>query len=168
MSLHQQLLDQARFLLRREARRPLQASLRRAVSASYYAVFHFLIDRATCQMFGSSHNRRKLRDILSRAFDRGAMRDASRSFAGGQLPDSLRWQTPIPAGLRLIADNFNQLQDERHRADYDRADPFVRNEVAQLLTLAEEVFRLWPTIEADDASQLYLACLLSWKSLRSR
>ena len=168
MSLHQQLLDQARFLLRRETRRPLQASLRRAVSAGYYAVFHFLIDRATCQIFGSTPNRRKLRDIISRAFDHAAMRDASRSFAGGQLPDWLRWKTPIPADLKLIAKNFNELQEQRHRADYDRADSFVRAEVVQLVARSEEVLQIWPTIEADDASQLYLACLLSWKSLRSR
>jgi len=168
MSLHQQLLEQARFLLRREVRRPLQASLRRAVSASYYAVFHFLIDRATGQMFGVATNRRKLRDIISRAFDYGSMKDASRSFAGGNLPDALRWTTPLPADLRRVASNFVELQDERHRADYDRGDPFVRAEVVQLLALAQEIFTIWPAIQTDDASQLYLACLLSWKSLRSR
>ena len=38
MSLHQDLLAQARHLLRKEPRRPKQASLRRAVSAAYYAL----------------------------------------------------------------------------------------------------------------------------------
>lgn len=47
MSLHGDLLAQARSLLRREPRRPKQASLRRAVSTAYYALFHLLIHEAT-------------------------------------------------------------------------------------------------------------------------
>ena len=47
MSLHAELLKQARFLARKERKKPTQASLRRSVSASYYAIYHFLIDEAT-------------------------------------------------------------------------------------------------------------------------
>ena len=47
MGLHPELLKQARFLARREPRKPVQASLRRSVSASYYALFHLLVDEAT-------------------------------------------------------------------------------------------------------------------------
>ena len=36
------LLEQARHLANREPKRPKQASLRRAVSAAYYALFHLL------------------------------------------------------------------------------------------------------------------------------
>jgi hypothetical protein len=43
-SLHDQLLAQAWLLAKKEPKRPLQASLRRAVSAAYYAVFHLLVD----------------------------------------------------------------------------------------------------------------------------
>ena len=41
------LLAQADLLLHLEKRRPKQASLRRAVSAAYYALFHFLIEEST-------------------------------------------------------------------------------------------------------------------------
>ena len=47
MSLHGDLLDQASRLAVQEPRRPRQASLRRAVSAAYYALFHLLVDAAT-------------------------------------------------------------------------------------------------------------------------
>ena len=50
MSLHADLLRQARQLATRERRRPLQASLRRGVSASYYALFHLLVHEATSRM----------------------------------------------------------------------------------------------------------------------
>ena len=46
MSLQQDLLRQARDLATKEPRRPSQASLRRAVSAAYYALFHLLVDEA--------------------------------------------------------------------------------------------------------------------------
>src|SRR6266571_1109983 len=41
-SLHNELLAQAWHLAKKEPKHPLQASLRRAVSAAYYAVFHLL------------------------------------------------------------------------------------------------------------------------------
>ena len=46
MSLHSDLLDQAGVLVRLEPRKPRQASLRRAVSAAYYALFHLLSEEA--------------------------------------------------------------------------------------------------------------------------
>ena len=60
MSLHADLLKQARHLATKEPRRPSQASLRRAVSAAYYALFHRLVDEATRMMI-SRGNRDSLR-----------------------------------------------------------------------------------------------------------
>ena len=40
------LLEQAKHLANREKKRPRQASLRRAVSTAYYALFHLLIHEA--------------------------------------------------------------------------------------------------------------------------
>ncbi len=44
MAFHDDLLEQANHLARRERGRPRQASLRRAVSSAYYALFHLLIE----------------------------------------------------------------------------------------------------------------------------
>ena len=46
MSLPRDLLAQATLLATKEPRRPRQASLRRSVSASHYALFHLLVDTA--------------------------------------------------------------------------------------------------------------------------
>jgi hypothetical protein len=43
MRLPEDLLEQARHLVKREPKRPKQASLRRAISTAYYALFHLLI-----------------------------------------------------------------------------------------------------------------------------
>jgi hypothetical protein len=49
MPLAHDLLEQARFLVGRERRKPKQASLRRAVSTAYYAAFHLLGTDAASQ-----------------------------------------------------------------------------------------------------------------------
>jgi len=46
MSLHYDLLEQAQHLANRERKQPRQASLRRAISSAYYALFHLLISEA--------------------------------------------------------------------------------------------------------------------------
>jgi hypothetical protein len=69
MSLHSELLEQARHLATREHRRPKQASLRRAVSAAYYALFHLLTDESTRSLIsGNGADRHELRQALRRSF----------------------------------------------------------------------------------------------------
>src|SRR5271154_1505744 len=72
MGLHDDLLDQAEQLATREPKRPKQASLRRAVSTSYYALFHLLISEATLNWRQSSQ-----RAALGRYFQHGSMAKAS-------------------------------------------------------------------------------------------
>ena len=50
MNLPADLLEQAEHLAGREATRPKQASLRRAISAAYYSVFHLLIREACARL----------------------------------------------------------------------------------------------------------------------
>jgi hypothetical protein len=46
MAYHDDLLQQSLLLVHKEPRNPKQASLRRAVSTAYYALFHLLISEA--------------------------------------------------------------------------------------------------------------------------
>ncbi|MGA2134701.1 MAG: hypothetical protein ABSH50_20640 [Bryobacteraceae bacterium] len=70
MAYHDDLLTQALQLVRVDP--PTQLTLRRAVSAAYYAVFHFLIAEAT-----SNWNNVPLRSALGRAYDHSVMKTAS-------------------------------------------------------------------------------------------
>ncbi len=65
MGLSQDLLDLADHLSRRERRKPRQASLRRAVSTAYYALFHLLIEDAIKRWSGHKNSRLG----LARAFE---------------------------------------------------------------------------------------------------
>src|SRR5579859_5592687 len=72
MAFHDDLLRQSLQLIHNEPRNPKQASLRRAVSTAYYALFHLLISEAV-----SNWSRVSLRTALGRAFDHNTMKAAS-------------------------------------------------------------------------------------------
>ncbi len=164
MSLHADLLVQARHLLRKEPRRPKQASLRRAVSAAYYALFHLLLSESSKMLIsGSAHAR--LRALTSRAFDHGTMRQASKAFASGGLPANLQMILPqgAPRQLRRIAAIFVDTQQARHGADYDVTLRLSRNEARALVVQVEEAFQGWQTVREDPAARIFLAALLLWR-----
>lgn len=50
--MHEDLFAQAEMLARVDTRKPKQVNLRRAVSAAYYGVFHYLVDEACRCVFG--------------------------------------------------------------------------------------------------------------------
>jgi len=64
MSLPHDLLAQARLLATKEPRRPKDASLRRAVSTAYYALFHLLTDEASRFLISGS-SRDPLRNLVT-------------------------------------------------------------------------------------------------------
>ena len=166
-----QLLEQGDLLIAVDRRRPRQANLRRAVSTTYYAMFHFLIDQSCRSVFGAAAGRSALRNILARGFDHGTMRDASQSFSGGTL---LSWMQPIapalvvPADVKIVARRFVLLQEARHRADYNLTALWTRDEVQRLISDTRDSLSRWPAVAEDDATRLYLAGLLCWKTLRGR
>ncbi len=172
-SLHQQLLSQARRLARLDQKgRPKQGNLRRGVSAAYYGLFHFLLDRGARTMMGTANDRRPYRDVLARSFDHSVMKRACSSFAGGSLRDSIRrtlhpgWQ--VPPGVRQIARTFVEAQEQRHLADYDRSARFTRAEVFSLIQKVDQAITAFGTISTPPETQFFLCCLLVWDRLERR
>ncbi|MCY4259040.1 MAG: hypothetical protein OXC91_02090 [Rhodobacteraceae bacterium] len=96
MSLHANLLEQAEYFAGKEQRRPAQVSLRRSISASYYALFHCLVADVT-QTLVSGQGSTPLRQTIARAFHHKDMRSMSRSLAGGTPPDKIAAASPPPA-----------------------------------------------------------------------
>ncbi len=68
MAFAEDLLDQAFLLLNKETKNPKQASLRRAVSTAYYAVFHLFVQEAC-----ANWNPPAVRENLARAFSHQTM-----------------------------------------------------------------------------------------------
>jgi hypothetical protein len=167
MSLHGDLLAQARFLVSHEPRRPRQASLRRAVSASYYALFHLLIHEAT-RMLVSGASLDTLRTLVARAFAHTTMNEACRASAATQLPPAVAAvvQGPVPRDLREVAQAFVDLQEARCEADYDLAHRISRSEAGALVDQTERAFAAWQRVRGGLTAKVFLASLLLWRGWR--
>jgi uncharacterized protein (UPF0332 family) len=154
------LLEQAQHLANRERKRPRQASLRRAVSTAYYALFHLLISEATLNW-----KRADQRHLLARFFEHGKMKSASDKQRGDL---NTFFRTNPPPGPELdtarhlyrVADTFFQAQQQRHTADYDNRTQWTRTEVLTQIDLVAAAFQSWRAIREEPAAQAYLISLL--------
>ncbi len=162
MSLHSDLIAQAKLLAAKEPKKPRQASLRRAVSAAYYAVFHLLVHESSRRLVTDDGARR----FVGRAFVHTEMNKASKSFAGGVLPQKFNALTGgqvVPNQLKNVAQAFVDLQQARHQADYNLAKSFTRAETEAFIDQVELAFQDWEATKNSDLARLYLLCLLLWE-----
>jgi len=176
MTVYSDLIEQAEHLAKIDVAKPKQASLRRAVSAAYYAVFHFLVDEACCVLIGTKNSQKGYRHALGRAFTHSIMKQACSSFAGGTLKDSVikglprdaAGNYPIPKAIQKMALTFAELQEKRHLADYDRSEVFKRSEVLTLIDQTKNDVENFAQLPVSDDRKFFLACLWAWKELTNR
>ncbi|MFO7775135.1 MAG: hypothetical protein R6W89_04995 [Candidatus Hydrogenedentota bacterium] len=170
--MYKDLIEQAEHLVYRDPRKPKQANLRRAVSAAYYALFHYLVQEACRTQMGTQHTVSPHRRILGRAFGHANMKKACKPFSGGALPDSLCKgldTKQVSNDIRTVATTFVDLQDKRHRADYDLTEPFRRNEALYLIKTAKRAIETFGNCTAsDEERRFFLACLWAWPELSRR
>jgi len=169
MTIHDALRKQAQQLAIQDPRKPVQVSLRRAISAAYYALFHLLIDAAIRRLV-AAEPRLRLGTLVSRAFAHGEMRKVSKAFAAGTPPAAFAAVAgPVPRELQRVADAFVSLQEARHDADYNVGRSFSRHETLVLLRKAEEAFAEWKGLRVQGlpAVDAYLTALLIGQLVRA-
>ena len=108
--------------------RPQQVQLCKAISAAYYAMFHALATSNADMLIGASPRFRRLPawTLTYRALDHG--------FAKGRMQSGLdAFAPPIQTFGRAFVD----LQNWRHRADYDPNAEFSRPDAVRLIDRAE-------------------------------
>jgi len=158
VSLAADLLEQAQHLATREAGRPRQASLRRAVSAAYYSLFHLIVDDATRQLITIA----RFRSAVARSIDHRNVRKAASGLlaAAGNPQPSQRIVThlkpPVSRGLCDFCSAFIDLQDRRHQADYDVMAVFTRSQVLDVLSVAQAAHASWKAERATDNAGAFL------------
>ncbi len=152
MAFAPDLLEQAYHLARREKKKPKQASLRRAVSTAYYALFHLLISEAV-----ANWRRGDQRASLARAFEHGKMRSASQKAAGSTVSGH---SPKVVTDLRMVANAFVELQQRRHTADYDNSQKWSRTQALSQINLAAAAFKSWHAIRSEKIAQDYLLSFL--------
>ena len=101
------LIETARGLTELSPRRPSQANLRRALSTAYYAVFHSLAATVADALMGKG--RGDAWHQTYRALEHGSARNACQNMQA---------MREFPSEIQGFARTFNDLQRERHQADY--------------------------------------------------
>jgi uncharacterized protein (UPF0332 family) len=152
MALPADLLEQARHLANREPKRPKQASLRRAVSTAYYALFHLLTASAVANWRTS-----RQRASLARAFEHSTMNQACKKTNDKAFPNPTAVNV---RNLKRLANIFMQLQQQRHTADYDNSKRWGRTEVLSQIDMAQEAFDNWTAIRGEEIAKDFLLQLL--------
>jgi hypothetical protein len=168
LALHDDLLEQASHLARRERKRPKQASLRRAISAAYYAMFHLLAAEGSRLVAPGTPS--ALRVVVGRAFDHGQMRAVCTGFVQGQ--SGLRGAAGIPPATRALLTfpldpalvrvllAFLELQVTRHQADYDLGQQWSRLEALEYVRKARDAFTDWGHVRGSPNAAVFLTALL--------
>jgi hypothetical protein len=151
-----ELLEAARRLLARRAgqRGKLpSARIRRSISTSYYALFHFLLEEVAVRVVGTHNDLRRRRRILSRTVTHRGIKTTLDKVRGTQvdasIEDFLRSPTaaagPVapPPFVRNLANVFADAQAKRHDADYDLNRPLSESDARLLRTRARRVIAAW-------------------------
>lgn len=120
MSLHGDLPEQAEHLAKIDMRRPKQANLRRAISASYYALFHLLTSEASALYVADFG----LAARINRTYNHGEMKKASAMIANDKFPGSSpkRVGTILPRGAQrpLFSRGKSSFRTVRNRVSPSR------------------------------------------------
>lgn len=157
-SLANDLLSLATKLTTLEPGRPKQATLRRAISTAYYALFHFLIDEGTKRFLRNPD--KLLRPLMARAFEHGPMKTVSQQIAIGAKNQVQRFSSAgvsqIPADLASVAAAFVDLQKARHDADYNLSVRFSRYQAIGFVNQARQAFVMWARVAGTTAATVYL------------
>jgi len=154
------LLEQSHHLANREPKRPKQASLRRAVSTAYYALFHLLIEETT-----RNWKRPGERHTLARMFEHTLM---GKVCATKRDELSAYFKTHPPAGpqlevsrhLLVVTETFVRMLQHRHTADYDGSTKWTRTDTLEKIESVEAAFLSWRAIRDKHDAQNFLVTLL--------
>jgi hypothetical protein len=117
------LFEQAdRLIAPPPAGSPRQVDLRRAVSAAYYGVFHYILVAAADEVVGVTRRATSQYTLVYRSIDHRTLRDLCNE-AKKQQP-AARYGKYVPAAglganIRAFASAAVELQEKRHAADYD-------------------------------------------------
>jgi uncharacterized protein (UPF0332 family) len=159
-----ELIRHANRLIRSARGAPRQIDLRRAISAAYYALFHCFLRAAADDLVGTNRRSRRSSSyaLVYRAFDHSNMLRICQEATKAQLPEKLSAalnQNQFPIEIRYAADAFANLQDLRHKADYNPNIRFYKSDA--LNATARAAFATAQFEAADpEARRIFLLFML--------
>jgi hypothetical protein len=134
-----------------------QADLRRAVSAAYYGLFHFVLTEAADMVVGSADRSTTRYSLVYRSVDHSRLRQLSAQVA---RPQNLPLVPPngfgTVADFALLAGNLYEL---RNRADYDPSPEYTVDEAMTAISNARKAVA-WFQQGMREQQQAFLTLLL--------
>jgi len=171
---HQELLRAARRLLvRRTGQRGKlpTARIRRSISTSYYALFHFLLEEAGNRLVGSHNDLRRRRHVFIRTFTHAGIKTALDKVRGRNVdamvedffrpPGTAAGPVAAPVFVQNLARAFSDSQAKRHDADYDLNKQLSETDARLLRMRAARVIEAWQVANSSaDRDFKHALCLL--------
>ena len=158
---HDELLNAARQLLaRRSGQRGklFGARVRRSVSTSYYALFHFLIEEASVRLLGSGSELLHRRRLFARTFSHAAMKSTFEKIRDRRIDasvvaflkhsDNPEGLDGVPKFAANMARVFCDAQLKRHAADYDMNAPASEADAQMLARRVADAIATWRAADA--------------------
>lgn len=152
----QELLAAAsRLVARRAGQRGKlsNARIRRSISTSYYALFHFLLDEAGQRLIGSSNDLLRRRRIFIRTFSHRGVKQALDKVRGVSIdaavteflrpPGVAAGPVASPMFVQNVARAFSDAQAKRHDADYDLNKALSETDARLLRVRVERAIADW-------------------------
>jgi uncharacterized protein (UPF0332 family) len=167
LKLHpKDLLEQAQYLSELNKTRPKQVHLRQAVSSAYYALFHLLTQGSIKLLIPDSPS--GLCQNMVRRFNHGGMKQVCTEVAKRGCTNMPGFKGVALAGnspcqeISQTADAFVQLQEMRHKADYDLSDLLDKSKTLRAIKLAQQASKDWKqaTTSNKDQATIFAAALL--------
>jgi len=147
-----------------DAANPDQAALRRAVSSSYYALFHQI--KADAVKLIAPNVPEAINHRIQRWFDHAEMRRVCAKFLNDKLDQPLLGLigSVTPKELQQVCRTFIELQDARHRADYDLGYSLTPKECFQFIDGSAAAIGTWRDINDSAEANIFILSLLMWKN----
>lgn len=156
------LFDQAQRLVASASGPPRQVDLRRAISTAYYGVFHFTLAALGDLFIGSSQRTSRRYALVYRSIDHRTLKEICIEV---QKPSpSKRYAAYAPSidlgpHVRAFAVAVTDLQDKRHRADYDPAARFRTSDARFAIVAARRAIERFELADPE-FQKLFLTFLL--------
>lgn len=138
--------------------------MRRAVSASYYALFHQVIEDAVLLL--APNVPAETRHRIRRWFEHAEMKKICGIFVKERLEQPLLGLIGNSASedLQTVCRTFISLQEARHSADYDLGYAIDRTETLKQWKSALDAIGAWRRITRSGEANIFILSLLLWKN----
>ena len=167
----------AKLVARRQGQKgPLKdAYVRRSISTTYYAMFHFILDETANRIVGSGNDLRQRRRLFIRTLSHGGLTTAFGKLQGAtidasvvelfRLSRTLPGPIPTPHFLHEIAAAYVDAKAKRENADYDLNVPLSERDARRLGRRVTRAIRAWnaANTKADRDMKHATAILMSLK-----